>query len=120
MLPPAVKIFVCAVPTDLRRSFDGLAGEAEQVIGQSPLSGHLFVFWNRRRNRVKILFWDRTGFWIFYKRLEEGTCCWPAPPPGATSVELDAAELSLVLEGIDLTTARRRRRYRRLESSGVG
>jgi transposase len=72
MLPPTVKIYVAARPVDARLSFDGLAQVARQYVHQDPLSGHLFVFFNRRKDRVKILFWDRTGFCLFYKRLEQG------------------------------------------------
>ena len=79
MLPSSVKIYVASEPTDLRRGFDGLVAATRSVIGQSPLSGHLFVFVNRRRNRVKILSWDRTGYVLLYKRLERGSferrCC---------------------------------------------
>ena len=73
MLSPAVKGFLCAQDTDMRRSFDKLAEMTRSVLAQDPLSGHLFVFFNRPRDRVKILFWDRSGFCLYYKRLEEGS-----------------------------------------------
>src|SRR5262245_48816436 len=71
-LPPAVRIFVCTAPTDMRKSFDSLAALAQTVVGEDPLSGHLFLFRNRQRDRVKLLWWDRDGLAIWYKRLEAG------------------------------------------------
>ncbi len=120
-LPSCVKIYVAAEPTDLRRGFDGLAAATRSVIGESPLSGHLFVFLNRRRNRVKILAWDRTGYVLLYKRLERGTFELPTSPrPGERHVELDSGELGLMLEGLDLRGARRRKRwYQRAEEKRV-
>ena len=109
MLPPAVRIFLAAAPADLRRSFDGLAAMAREVVRQDPLSGHLFVFSNRRRDRVKILFWDRSGFVLWYKRLEKGVFRFPRVEGG--SVEVEGAELMLLLEGIDLGGATRRPRF---------
>ncbi|HEX9803598.1 MAG TPA: IS66 family insertion sequence element accessory protein TnpB [Gammaproteobacteria bacterium] len=111
MLPPAVRIFVASVPVDLRRSFDGLAALVQEVIGEDPFSGHLFVFRNRLGHRVKILFWDRTGFCLWYKRLEQGVFRFPAE--AARSWEIEASELMLLLEGIELAGSRRQRRYRR-------
>ena len=116
-----VKIYVASEPTDLRRGFDGLAAATRSVIGQSPLSGHLFVFVNRRRNRVKILSWDRTGYVLLYKRLERGSFeLRTSPRPGSRHVELDSGELGLMLEGLDLRGARRQKRwYRRAEAASV-
>jgi len=100
---------------DLRRCFDGLASATRSVIRQDPLNGHLFVFLNRRRNRIKLLVWDRTGFLLLYKRLERGTFHMPTQPPaGQRHVELDAGDLGLMLEGVDLRGVRRRQRWRRL------
>jgi len=110
-LPPTVRIFVAVQPVDMRRSFDGLAGMAEQIARMDPRSGHLFVFFGRERNRVKVLFWDRTGYCLFYKRLEQGTFRLPIVPKDTTAIELAAADLALILEGIDLSVARRRPRY---------
>lgn len=116
-LPSVVRIYVAAEPVDLRRGFDGLAAATRSVIGANPLSGHVFVFINRRRNRVKLLVWDRTGYVLLYKRLERGTFELPTKPePGRRHVEVDAGELGLMLEGLDLRGARRRRRWYRLPS----
>jgi len=108
-LPPSVRIFLCTQPADMRRSFDGLAALTEEVIGENPLSGHLFVFRNRRGDRVKILYWDRTGYCLWYKRLEAGTFHFPVGDGGGVEVRL--SDLALLLEGIDLVGARRRKRF---------
>jgi transposase len=107
--PPSVRVFVSVLPTDLRRSFDSLAALVREVIGQDPLSGHAFVFFNRLRDRAKILVWDRTGYWLFYTRLEAGV--FRLPNAASKTLELTPAELSLILEGIDLTGASRQQRY---------
>lgn len=108
-LPPAVRIFVATTPTNMHLSFDRLAALARDVLAQDPLSGHLFAFFNRTADRVKILYWDRSGFCLWYKRLERGI--FHLPRAGITALELDAAELMLVLDGIDLTQAQRRARF---------
>lgn len=119
-LPASVRIYVAAEPVDLRRGFDGLAAATRSLIRQDPLSGHVFVFVNRRRNRVKLLVWDRTGYLLVYKRLERGTFQLPATPrSGQRHVELDAGELGLMLEGVDLRGARRQKRWRRLPHERV-
>jgi transposase len=112
-LPSAVQVFVCLQPTDLRKSFDSLATLVSGVVGQDPLSGHLFVFLNRFRDKVKILFWDRSGYCLYYKRLESGTFKLPLQAEAADAVSrpLGLPELTLMLEGIDLTHARRRKRF---------
>jgi len=109
-LPPAVRIFVATAPTNMHLSFDRLAALARDVLQQDPLSGHLFVFPNRVGDRVKILVWDRSGFCLWYKRLERGVFHFPRIP--ATAVELDAADLMLMLNGIDLAPATRAVRFR--------
>jgi transposase len=108
--PPAVRIFVATAPTNLHLSFDRLAALARDVLDQDPLSGHLFAFFNRSADRVKILYWDRSGFCLWYKRLARGV--FHLPRAGARGLELDAAELTLLLDGIELSTARRHPRYR--------
>lgn len=111
-LPPSVRIHVAVGPVDIRKSFDGLSAAAREILREDPMSGHLFVFRNRRGDRIKILFWDRSGFALFYKRLERSTFRLPVEPsPGAEKIEIEAAELSLMLEGIDLRGARRRPRW---------
>lgn len=108
-LPATVRIFVAATPIDFRNGFDGLAQLTRDVIKQDPLSGHLFVFSNRRRDRVKILYWDRDGLAVWMKRLEQGTFRWPSAE--TQQVEWNTAELAAVLGGIDLKGARRRPRF---------
>lgn len=109
-LPPTVRVFVSLLPTDMRRSFDGLAALTREIIRQDPLSGHLFVFMNRPRNRVKVLLWDRSGYALWYKRLEEGVFKLSGAAD-ANCVEMTPTELALILEGIDLSAARRHKRF---------
>ena len=110
--PAAIKVYLCTVPCDMRRSFDGLSMMAEHVIRCNPFSGHLLVFCNRRTDRLKILYWDRDGWAIWYKRLEAGSFQLPEPVP-RDGVELQPAQLAMLLSGIDLRTARQRKRFRR-------
>ncbi len=112
MLPSAVRIFLCTRPTDLRKSFDGLSGLVQECFSQELLTGHLFLFTNRRRDRIKILYFDRDGLAIWYKRLEAGSFQMPGPITG-DGVELQPAQLAMLLSGIDLSTARQRERFRR-------
>jgi transposase len=108
-LPASVRIFVARGAVDMRRSFDGLSGAVIDVIDEDPQSGHVFVFFNKARTHVKCLVWDRSGYWIFYKRLEHGRFCVFDRAVGAQGAfELRAHELALVLEGIDLRGAKRR------------
>ena len=117
VLPQTVRIFVCTQPTDMRRGFDGLSGMVEHLLKQDPLSGHLFVFRNRIRNRLKVLYWDGDGLAVWYKRLEKGTFQLPtdlaAADSSQASAEIKVRDLSLLLGGIDLSSARRRPRYER-------
>jgi transposase len=108
-MPATIRVFVAVPPTDLRKGYDGLARLAHDAVKQDPLSGHLFVFANRKRDRVKILYWDRDGYAVWMKRLERGTFRWPAPT--ADHLEWTAAELAAVLGGIDLKATRRRVRF---------
>ena len=112
-LPHPVRVFLHAPATDLRKGFDALCGLVTAAFGQDPTSGHLFLFVNRRRDRIKILYWDRDGLAIWYKRLEGGSFQVPATSGDAVSIEMTATQLSLILSGIDLGSARQRRRHRR-------
>ena len=112
-LPATVRMFLCAEPVDMRKSFDGLLGLVESTLALDPLSGHLFLFLNKRRDRIKVLFWERDGLVIWYKRLEAGTFQWPRLEQDAASVELSMTDLALLLSGVDVATAQRRKRYRR-------
>ena len=109
MVSSTVRIFLATQPTDLRRSFDRLAGEVEHFLGHDPLSGDLFAFRNRRGDRIKILYFDRSGWCLWYKRLEAGTFRFPAA--GERSVAVSAADLTLLLEGIDVEGVRRHKRF---------
>ncbi len=112
-LPPSVKIYVATEPVDARKSFDGLSALVQSQFGLEPLSGHLFAFLNRRGHIAQLLFWDRSGFVLVKKRLEAGSFRLTKKPGGeARHVEIDSAELALLLEGIELEGAKRRKRYR--------
>lgn len=118
-LPASVRVYLCTTPCDMRRSFDGLQGMVTRVMELDALAGHLFVFANRQRDRVKILYWDRDGFAIWSKRLEEGTYAMPFGKTDEPGCELTSQELSALLSGIDLSEAKRRKRYRREPSEGA-
>ena len=113
ILPGTVRVFVASEPVDLRKGFDRLASVVRGVQGRDPLSGHLFAFYNRRRDQMKVLFFDRTGYAMFHKRLSKGT--FPLPPAArlvSGVAELEAPELLLILEGLDVREMRQRRRWR--------
>jgi transposase len=112
-----LKFYLYPQATDMRKSFDRLSGIVTSILARDPMSGEVYIFLNRRRDRMKLLLWDRTGFWLFYKRLEQGTFQLPDNFANHTSLELRYDELMLILEGIDLTSVKRRRRYQRGESS---
>lgn len=107
------RIWLCTGPTDMRRGFDRLAEQAQEVTRQHPQSGHLFIFRSRRGDRLKALFWDKDGYVLWYKRLEEGTFKLPKLTAGQSSVELKASELAMLLDGIDLSSVKRVKRYSR-------
>jgi transposase len=110
-LPTSVRIWLATQATDLRKSFDSLAELVRQQLKGDPLSGQLFVFRNKRADRVKLLYWDEDGFVIIYKRLEAGT--FRFPPAESAGVEIRAADLQMLLDGIDLASVKRQKRYRR-------
>ena len=109
----AARIWLATEATDMRCGFDRLAERVKAVIGEDPLSGHLFVFRSRRSDRMKILHWDRDGFVLWYKRLEQGVFKLPQPKEGTRSLELRASELAMVLDGIDVSKLTRVARYER-------
>lgn len=112
-LSPAVRVFFARDPADMRRSFDGLTALVRDFLGHNPLSGYFFVFRNKTGDRVKLLYWDRTGLCIWYKRLEKGRFKFPVDGADDPSTEITSADLLLILEGIDLAPARRAVRYAR-------
>ena len=107
------RIWMASDATDMRCGFDRLAERVTAVIGEDPLSGHLFLFRSRRGDRLKILHWDRDGFVVWYKRLEDGVFKLPRPREGARSMELRASELAMILDGIDVSKLKRVPRYER-------
>jgi transposase len=112
------RVFLCTLPTDMRKSFDSLAGLVEQQLGQDPLAGDLFVFRSKRGDRLKLIYWDSDGLAIWYKRLEVGTFVFPTPDQqraliGNHGLLIRPAELAMLLDGIDLNGIQRRKRYQR-------
>ena len=113
-LPASVRVYLCLTACDMRKSFDGLHALVREHMELDAFAGHLFVFTSRRRDRVRILYWDRDGFAVWSKRLEEGTYAVPlAESAEERRREITAQELGALLSGIDLNHARRRKRYRR-------
>lgn len=112
-LPPQIRVFLYRLPTDMRKSFNGLVALTEAELKQDPLSGSLFVCLNRRRDRVKILYWGQTGFCIWYQHLQSGTYQLPNHPSldDQDTLEVTRSQLSLILDGIDLASARQRPRF---------
>lgn len=113
-IPANVSVYLCTKATDMRKGFDGLHALVVQVFERNPLDGHLFLFVNRRRDRLKMLWWDRDGMVLFYKRLEAGTYQLPATPDDCEGVEIGATDLAMMLNGIDVQSAKRRKRYSRV------
>jgi len=114
---PATRIYLAAGATDMRKGFEGLYGLVRDRLLCDPLSGHIFLFVNARRNRLKLLFWDGSGLWVCAKRLEKGRFRWPAAEDRAPKVVLSHEELALLVGGIDLAQIRQRGWYRRTSFS---
>ncbi len=106
-LPPSVKVYLALGPTDMRKSIDGLSAIVQSKWRQDPHCGHLFVFVSRRRDRVKILYFDHGGFVVYYKRLEAGRFRLPVVPSGTDRVRIEASDLQMLLRGIDFSRVRR-------------
>jgi transposase len=107
----SAKVYLAVAPTDMRKGFDTLAALVREFLKHDPLSGHLFLFVSRGRDRLKILHWETGGFWIWYRRLEEGTFRLPRVDGQTASVQLKASELAMLLEGIDLKSIKRSKRF---------
>ena len=121
-LPSQIRVFLYRLPTDMRKSFHGLIALTESALKQDPLSGSLFVFVNRRRDRIKILYWGQTGFCIWYQQLQKGTYQLPAEESleEQETMEVTRSQLSLILDGIDLSSARQRKRFQLPRELRVG
>lgn len=115
-IPPGVRIYMAVAPVDMRKSFDGLSAAVQTVFDRDVLDGHLFLFLNRRRDRIKILWWDHDGLALFAKRLERGSYEIPRHDPETQQLRLDATQLALLLGGVQLDSVKRRRRYERAAS----
>jgi transposase len=112
LVPRAVRVYFATQPTNLRKSFDGLTADIRCALGHDPLSGHVFVFLNRRKNQVKLIVWTRDGFTIVHKKLERGTFTFPARvASNVPSVAIDVHELAMLLEGIDVSRAKNKPRW---------
>jgi transposase len=116
--PAGVRLYLASAPADMRKSFDGLSTLVQGELGMDAMRGGLYIFLNRRMTQVRILFWDRDGYCVLAKRLEQGTFRRVRTGQGA-GVEIDAAELSMLLEGIDAKQVRRRKRYKVPQISGA-
>jgi transposase len=120
LLPRSVRVYVATAPANLRKSFEGLSNEVRAVLALDPLSGHVFLFLNRRRTQVKMLLFTRGGFTIVHKRLERGRFTFAAQvTPEAVRVEIEAHELSALLEGLTPSTAKAARRWSPLFAAAV-
>jgi transposase len=112
----STRIFVATSPTDMRKGFDGLQGLVSSVLGQDPLSGHLFLFVNRRRDKLKVLYWDGDGLAIWYRRLEQGTFQMPTITGDKTAAEINREDLIMLIRGLDYENVHRRKRFKITDS----
>lgn len=110
-IPSTVSIFLYSEPTDMRKGFDGLSGIVRSEFAADPLDGGLFLFINRRRDRLKILHWDGTGYWLYYRLLEAGT--FEVISSEGKYRQIDSTQLAMLLGGVSLVSVKRRKRYRR-------
>jgi transposase len=111
---PATRIYLAAGATDMRKSFDGLYALVRDRLELEPLSGHVFLFSNAQRNRMKLIYWDGSGLWVCAKRLERGCFRWPPSETGQTKIVLSHEEMALLVGGIDLAGSRRRAWFRKI------
>ena len=114
----SARYFLYSQPTDMRKSFDGLSGLVISGLGQNPMSGDVFIFINKTLNRIKLLRWEHDGFVLFYKRLEKETFEMPAVAAGQKSLPLNYGQLAMLITGISLKNARKKRRFFRQNSVG--
>lgn len=112
-IPGSLKIYLATGPVDFRKSHDGLAAVVEQALKEDPLSGSLFVFTNKRADRVKLLYWDSDGYVLFYKRLEIGVFRFPRAEGASQKLSISAADFQMILSGVDLSSVKRLKRYQR-------
>ena len=119
-LSPTIRIFVHTQPTDMRKQFNGLHAIVTHAMGQDVMTGDYFVFFNRRQHRCKILYWDRDGLVVWAKRLERGRFQIPVSQDGAITVEVDGTTLAMILGGVDLQSAQRRKRYQASSQQRTG
>jgi transposase len=112
-LPVSVRVYLCLEPCDMRKSFDGLHALVRDHLELDAFAGHLYLFFSRGKDRLKVLYWDRDGFAIWAKRLEEGSYAIPVAEAGARRIEMTSEELAALLSGMDFSSVSRRRRYRR-------
>lgn len=110
IIPPGLRVILCLTPTDMRCGYDSLAGRVRTVLDDDPLGGALFVFRSRDATRLKILYWDKDGLAIWMKRLEKGTFRFPRPD-GSAKMSVPAADLAMLLDGVDLASVKRRKRF---------
>ena len=112
-VPPSTRIFMAVSPSDMRKSFEGLSAIVRTQLNQDPTSGHLFLFTNKRKTRLKILYWDGSGLWVLAKRLERGTFSWPSAECSESTLKLSSEEMAALIGGLDLAASQRRKWYRR-------